>query len=133
MKKQTVRIIVMVLCLVMLAGIAACGGDGNPSPSGNAPETGNNSPSPGGNSNNQGNASTSPNDSSSPDSERIELVFSLWGDPAEQEVTQEALDVYNNLQDKVYVKALQIGRDEYNEKLQTMYTSGDMPDCGMVA
>jgi len=133
MKKQTVRIIVMVLCLVMLAGIAACGGGGNPSPSGNAPETGNNSPSPGGNSNNQGNASTSPNDSSSPDSERIELVFSLWGDPAEQEVTQEALDVYNNLQDKVYVKALQIGRDEYNEKLQTMAMSGNMPDCGMVA
>ena len=65
--------------------------------------------------------------------DRIELVFSLWGDPSEQEVTQKALDVYNDLQDEVYVKALQIGRDEYNEKLQTMATSGDMPDCGMVA
>ena len=65
--------------------------------------------------------------------EKIEIIFSLWGDPAEQETTQKALDVYNNSQDKVYVKALQIGRDEYNEKLQTMATAGEMPDCGMVA
>ena len=65
--------------------------------------------------------------------EKITLTFSLWGDPAEQETTQKALDVYNNSQDKVYVKALQIGRDEYNEKLQTMATAGEMPDCGMVA
>jgi multiple sugar transport system substrate-binding protein len=65
--------------------------------------------------------------------EKITLTFSLWGDPAEQETTQKALDVYNEQQDKVYVKALQIGRDEYNEKLQTMATSNEMPDCGMVA
>ncbi len=65
--------------------------------------------------------------------EKITITFSLWGDPAEQETTQKALDVYNDQQDKVYVKALQIGRDEYNEKLQTMATSGEMPDCGMVA
>ena len=65
--------------------------------------------------------------------EKITITFSLWGDPAEQETTQKALDVYNEQQDKVYVKALQIGRDEYNEKLQTMATSGEMPDCGMVA
>jgi multiple sugar transport system substrate-binding protein len=65
--------------------------------------------------------------------EKITLTFSLWGDPAEQEVTQKTLDVYNSMQDKVYVQALQIGRDEYNEKLQTMATAGDMPDCGMVA
>ena len=65
--------------------------------------------------------------------EKITLTFSLWGDPAEQEVTQKTLDIYNNSQDKVYVQALQIGRDEYNEKLQTMATSGEMPDCGMVA
>lgn len=65
--------------------------------------------------------------------EKITLTFSLWGDPAEQEVTQKTLDVYNSMQDKVYVQALQIGRDEYNEKLQTMATAGEMPDCGMVA
>lgn len=64
---------------------------------------------------------------------RVTITFSLWGDPAEQEITQAALDVYNDSQDKVYVKALQIGRDEYNEKLQTMALAGGMPDCGMVA
>ena len=28
---------------------------------------------------------------------------------------------------------VEIGRDQYNEKLQTMATAGEMPDCGMVA
>ncbi len=78
-------------------------------------------------------AKTTVTPGSSSEGEKITITFSLWGDPAEQETTQKALDVYNDLQDKVYVKALQIGRDEYNEKLQTMATSGDMPDCGMVA
>ena len=78
-------------------------------------------------------AACSSDESSGGGSERIEIVFSLWGDPAEQETTQRALDVYNELQDKVYVKALQIGRDEYNEKLQTMAAANEMPDCGMVA
>jgi len=68
-----------------------------------------------------------------PPAEKIELVFSMWGDPAEQETSQKALDVYNDSQDKVHVTALQIGRDEYNEKLQTMATAGEMPDAGMVA
>ncbi|MCL2079955.1 MAG: extracellular solute-binding protein [Oscillospiraceae bacterium] len=63
----------------------------------------------------------------------IQLVFSLWGDPAEQETTQAALDVYNNMQDKVYVTALQIGRDDYVERLQVMAANNEMPDCGMVA
>ena len=65
----------------------------------------------------------------------VEITFALWGDPAEQETTQKALDVFNDGpgKDRIRVTALQIGRDEYNETLQTMSTGGNMPDCGMVA
>ena len=63
--------------------------------------------------------------------DRIQLVFSIWGDPAEQETTQDALNVYNNLQDKVWVSALQIPNEEYASVLQIMAAGGNMPDAGM--
>lgn len=113
--KRTKKIVALLLCAAFLLGLAACG---QPAPAVSE--------------------SASASDAQAPaqeekNEEKITITFSLWGDPAEQETTQKALDVYNDQQDKVYVKALQIGRDEYNEKLQTMATSGEMPDCGMVA
>ena len=64
--------------------------------------------------------------------DRKQLVFSLWGDPAEQETTQLALNVYNNLQDIAWVSALQIPNEEYANVLQSMAAGGNMPDAGMV-
>ena len=109
--KNYKKAVSLVISMIMLIGLAACGNTSN-TPSSSTPSTQNSATETGG---------------------RIELTFSLWGDPAEQDTTQKALDVYNDSQDKVYVKALQIGRDEYNENLQIMATSGNMPDCGMVA
>jgi len=63
--------------------------------------------------------------------DRVQLVFSLWGDPAEQETTQEALNIYNNLQDISWVTALQIPNEEYAAVLQSMAAAGNMPDAGM--
>ncbi|MCL2821080.1 MAG: sugar ABC transporter substrate-binding protein [Oscillospiraceae bacterium] len=63
---------------------------------------------------------------------RVELVFALWGDPAELETTQEALDVFNDMQDRIRVTAIQIAQEEYSERLLTMAAGGNMPDCGMV-
>ena len=63
--------------------------------------------------------------------DRIQLTFSLWGDPTEQESAQEVLNVYNNLQDKVWVSALQIPNEEYASVLQIMAAGGNMPDAGM--
>ncbi len=111
--KSIKKALVLLCCFVMLFGLVACT---------DTPKTPDDT----------GTEGTAPTEPVASD-ERITITFSLWGDPAEQEITQEALDVYNDQQDKVYVKALQIGRDEYNEKLQTMATSGEMPDCGMVA
>lgn len=116
MMKSMKKVMGILLCVLMVLGVTACGQPTVPDDTSDAASNGTDTAS----------ASTAPE-------EKITLTFSLWGDPAEQETTQAALDVYNNSQDKVYVKALQIGRDEYNEKLQTMATAGQMPDCGMVA
>ena len=127
--KSVKKTLAMLICIAMLLGLAACApqqpaatGAASSAPASSAPAS-------------SAPASSAPDTASASPAqqEKINITFSLWGDPAEQETTQKALDVYNNLQDKVYVKALQIGRDEYNEKLQTMATSGGMPDCGMVA
>ncbi|MCL2821077.1 MAG: extracellular solute-binding protein [Oscillospiraceae bacterium] len=64
--------------------------------------------------------------------DRIQITFSLWGDPAEQESTQAALNIYNNMQDIVWVNALQIPNEEYANILQGLARAGNMPDCGMV-
>jgi multiple sugar transport system substrate-binding protein len=118
------------LCLLLMLAVAACGGQAQPTVPTDTESTPPESSAP--------IEKESPSSSAEPSQENVstELVnitFSLWGDPAEQETTQKALDVFNQQQDKIAVKALQIGRDEYNEKLQIMATSGEMPDCGMVA
>ena len=112
---KTKRFLVYLLCALMALSAFACTPAATPPAEPTAPPP------------------ASPTQEPAAKPEKITITFSLWGDPAEQETTQKALDVYNEQQDKVYVKAMQIGRDEYNEKLQTMATSGEMPDCGMVA
>jgi len=107
--KKSKKLIALLCLLVLLTGLVAC---------------------------TQTPDSTSPNGNefltvSPPD--RIQLTFSLWGDPAEQEATQAALNVYNNLQDLVWVNALQIPNEEYADVLQAMARAGSMPDCGMVS
>ncbi len=115
---KTKKLLALLLCAMMVSALFACAQPAAPTTKEPAAEA---------------TAAPAAEATEAAPAEKITLTFSLWGDPAEQETTQKALDVYNNSQDKVYVKALQIGRDEYNEKLQTMATAGEMPDCGMVA
>jgi multiple sugar transport system substrate-binding protein len=62
----------------------------------------------------------------------IELTFSNWGDESERESTQRAIDVFNNMQDRINVTVIQIPNEEYGARLRTMQTGGTMPDCGMI-
>ena len=64
----------------------------------------------------------------------VELTYSFWGDASELEETQKVLDEFNNGQGagRIYVKALQIGVDEYAAQLATMAAAGNLPDAGMV-
>ena len=119
--KKASKIVALLLMAVMLFGIVACAGTQDtpaPAPAEPAPAPAEPEPAP-------------PEPEPAPPG-RVELVFSLWGDPAEQDATQEALDVFNNMQDRIWVTALQIPNEEYVEVLQTMAVAGNMPDVGMV-
>jgi multiple sugar transport system substrate-binding protein len=62
---------------------------------------------------------------------RIQITYSFWGTPDELVTTQKAIDVYNNMQDKVQVTAIQTPHDTYAAMLNTRAAAGMLPDSGM--
>ena len=81
-----------------------------------------------------GDGTPEPDEPSTPDT--AEIVFALWGDPAEVDITQKAIDTFNNLPDvkgRIHVTALQEGRDGYDDALLALAARGEMPDCGMIS
>ena len=117
--KKVKKIIALLCMATLIFGIVACAGTDTPTAPPPTPPPATDPP------------ATSPPAPPAPPG-RIELVFSLWGDPSEQDATQAVLNEYNNMQDKVWVTALQIPNEEYADVLQTMATAGNLPDCGMV-
>lgn len=109
---KTKRVLALLLCTVLVLALAACG-------------TTTSSTSATGGSNTAG---SSTSDASG---EVVELVYSFWGNEDELASTQAVLDAYSEVNPNVRVTALQIGHDEYAEKLQTMAAAGNMPDAGM--
>ena len=63
---------------------------------------------------------------------RTHITYSYWGTPDEATATQEVLDTYNALQDKVFVELLCIPNEQYTTKLQSMAFAQDLPDCGIM-
>ena len=63
---------------------------------------------------------------------RVQLTFSFWGVAAEEAITQQALDVFNNSQDRIRVTARAIPWEVYIETLNTMAAAGQLPDVGMM-
>ncbi|MDR0448151.1 MAG: sugar ABC transporter substrate-binding protein, partial [Treponema sp.] len=63
---------------------------------------------------------------------KVELTFSLWGTATEEAATQEALDVFNNSQDKIRVVARAIPWEAYIETLNINAAAGQLPDVGMM-
>jgi len=115
--KKIRRLLILLCVIALLISVVAC----NESSGGSSQQGGQPTATPG----------QTPGGSSEGAADRIQLTFSLWGDPSEQEATQEALNVYNNMQDRVWVTALQIPNEEYADVLQTMAIAGRMPDAGM--
>ncbi|MDR0443646.1 MAG: sugar ABC transporter substrate-binding protein [Treponema sp.] len=63
---------------------------------------------------------------------RIQITYSFWGTPEEFVATQKAINVYNDMQNKVLVTAVQIPHDSYEAALNTRAAAGMLPDCGMM-
>ena len=65
-------------------------------------------------------------------SERAQLTFSIWGDAGEEAVTQQAVDVFNNMQDRSHVTVRAIPWEAYIETLNVNAAAGQLPDMGMM-
>ena len=63
---------------------------------------------------------------------KVELVFAIWGDAGEEAVTQEAVDVFNNMQDRINVTVRAIPWEAYIETLNVNAAAGQLPDMGMM-
>jgi len=108
----------------MMAGVAACGGSDPASPAAPA------APAP---SAPEPPAPEPPAPPAETGDGRVQLTFSFWGDVTELDTTQEALDVFNDMQDRIFVTAVHLGSQEiYAERLVTMAAGGNMPDTGMI-
>jgi len=66
------------------------------------------------------------------DGRRINLTFSMWGTAAEEVTTQNALNEFNNSQDRIRVTARAIPWEAYVETLNIYAAAGQLPDVGMM-
>jgi len=117
--KKVSKIIALLCMMALIFGLAACATDSGTPPANTPAPTQNDPPPP-------------PSDPTpEPPPDRVHIVYSLWGGPAEEATMQETLDVFNNSQDRIWVTALSIPNEEYAAIIQTMATGGNMPDVGM--
>lgn len=65
--------------------------------------------------------------------EKIQITYAFWGGEDEAANTQKTLDIYNEMQDEVEVTAMPIPWETYMEKLNTMATGGNLPDCALMS
>lgn len=67
------------------------------------------------------------------DSGKIQITYSFWGTPDEAEAVQAVADKFNAEQDGIEVTVMDIPHDTYVDKLNTMATAGELPDCGIMS
>lgn len=116
------RILSLLLVLVMVLGLAACGGGSTEAPS-EAP------------------ASEEPT-SDAPESEapaggeddgKVHITYAFWGAEEEAANTQKVVDKFNAEQDHIFVECMPIPWETYMEKLNTMATGGNLPDTALMS
>jgi len=66
-------------------------------------------------------------------SERTQITYSFWGTPDEAREVQHVADRFNSEQNRIQVTVMQIPRDTYFERLNTMATARQLPDCGIMS
>ncbi len=58
----------------------------------------------------------------------VELSFSAWGNPAELDVYNRAVDAFNEMQDDIEVTLTGLPNDNYFQTLTTRLQGGQAPD-----
>lgn len=65
-------------------------------------------------------------------SEKVKIIYSMWGSAEEGNTTQTVADRFNASQDKIEVEVQAIPWENYMTKLNTLATAGQLPDTGML-
>ncbi|MDR2156457.1 MAG: sugar ABC transporter substrate-binding protein, partial [Clostridiales Family XIII bacterium] len=72
-------------------------------------------------------------DAGGDDSGKTQITYSFWGTPDEAAAVQEVADKFNGEQDAIEVTVMDIPHDSYVDKLNTMATGKELPDCGIMS
>jgi len=115
MKKGFMFSLIMLLILVLIAG---CSSPNNNSAN-QAPAS-------------QNEGTKKPQQEESSKTEKVKIIYSMWGSAEEGKTTQETADIFNASQDRIEVEVLAIPWENYMTKLNTMATANQLPDTGMM-
>lgn len=111
--KRAKRVLALILSVLMVMGLTACGQTASPSSTGSS-------------------SKSSPGSSAAP-AEKVKITYALWGGEDEAKSNQKILDVFNSSQDHIEVTAMPIPWETYMEKLNAMATAGELPDTAIMS
>lgn len=69
---------------------------------------------------------------SSSKTEKVKIIYSMWGSAEEGNTTQSVADKFNASQDRIQVEVQAIPWESYMTKLNTLATADQLPDTGML-
>ena len=113
---KTKRFFALLLGLLMLVSLAACAAPAAESAEGAEYE-----------------AETAVEPAVEPAADAVKITYSYWGTPDEAASVQAAVDTFNAAHPEIFVEITCIPNEQYVEKLNTMATAGELPDCGIMS
>ena len=111
------KIISLLLCVLMVLSMTACGGSSEPAATTAAPKT--------------ENAAGAQEAAGSDDV--VTITYSYWGTPDEAASVQAVADKFHEEYPNIQVEVMAIPNEEYVTKLNTLATANSLPDCGIMS
>lgn len=123
--ERTRKTLAILLCVLMVLGIAGCGSSGTQGTTATQSATPSQSVSP--------SQEATPAADQGSSGEKIKITYANWGSADEIKTVQAAVDKFNTSQNKITVEIMPIPWENYMTKLNTMATAGTLPDTGIMS
>lgn len=126
MSRKMISFLIAVTMLISLVGFVGCSKSNDKSGDGDTTTT---------NADVTDAAGSTDTDSSgdNADADKVHITYAQWGNDTETEATQAVADKFNASQDKIEVEVLKIDYNNYISKLNSMATSGELPDTAIMS